>query len=364
MLKMAARGLAAACLLLFSQATWAQSPAIRYDSGRNVFLLEQWAGAAKLPADRRPEVFSVSVDAPDVPALLGRHDFEAGSLTFAPQFPLQPGVRYRAVARLPGMEPVTKIIDIPKPSVNPTTVVSTVYPTTGVLAENHLKFYIHFSAPMSRGFAYDNVLLLDESGGKIEAPFLELGEELWDRDGRRFTLFFDPGRIKRGLVSQQELGVALEQGRRYTLVIGRNWRDAAGNPLAAEHRKSILAGPADRKNVDLKAWSVKKPGAGSGDALIIAFPEPMDHALLNREMDLVDASGTPVPGIIAIGGEERTWVFTPDTAWKKGTYQIVVGAALSDLAGNMVDRPFEIDVFDSIDKQAAGAPHFIPLTIE
>ena len=34
---------------------------------------------------------------------------------------------------------------------------------------------------------------------------------------KRFTLFFDPGRIKRGLLSQQELGIALHEGKRYTL---------------------------------------------------------------------------------------------------------------------------------------------------
>ena len=37
------------------------------------------------------------------------------------------------------------------------------------------------------------------SGQAVADPFLELDEELWSTDGRRFTLLFDPGRIKRGL---------------------------------------------------------------------------------------------------------------------------------------------------------------------
>ena len=55
-------------------------------------------------------------------------------------------------------------------------------------------------------------------------------------------------------------------------------------------------------------------------------------------------------GAVAVGPEEKTWIFTPDTAWNKGSYTIRVGTALADLAGNMIDRPFEIDVFERVDQ--------------
>jgi hypothetical protein len=58
-------------------------------------------------------------------------------------------------------------------------------------------------------------------------------------------LFFDPGRIKRGLVSQQELGIVLHEGRRYTLLIEKEWKDAEGNPmLALERGEKVLTPPA------------------------------------------------------------------------------------------------------------------------
>ena len=58
----------------------------------------------------------------------------------------------------------------------------------------------YFDAPMSRGEAYRHIHLVDaKTGREVEAPFLELGEELWDGDFRRFTLLCDPGRVKRGL---------------------------------------------------------------------------------------------------------------------------------------------------------------------
>jgi hypothetical protein len=340
-----ARGALAACLLLFLQ-----SPSIRFDSGRNVFLLENWTGAAQLGAERGGDVFTVSVDAPNVPSLLGKYRIENKALIFAPQFPLQPGVSYRAVARLPGATPISTVITVPKPDMTPTTVVERIYPTNNVLPENQLKFYIHFSSPMARGSAYDHVSLVDESGKRVEAPFLELGEELWDPTGRRFTLFIDPGRIKRGLLSQQELGIALHEGKRYSLVISKNWKDAKGRLLAADSRKTFTVGPADRKTVDLKSWTIRPPRTGTRNTLTVEFPEPMDHAILEREIDVVTSAGGVIKGGVAVGPGERSWVFTPDTAWKSGTYSIRVGTALADLAGNMIDRPFEIDVFDRVEK--------------
>ena len=49
----------------------------------------------------------------------------------------------------------------------------------------------------------------------MDAPFLELDEELWSPDGTRFTLVFDPGRIKRGLKPREEAGPILEAGKSY-----------------------------------------------------------------------------------------------------------------------------------------------------
>jgi hypothetical protein len=47
----------------------------------------------------------------------------------------------------------------------------------------------------------------------------------------RLTLFIDPGRIKRGVLPLEEVGPALEEGKRYTLMIDRDLKDGTGNPL-------------------------------------------------------------------------------------------------------------------------------------
>src|SRR5262245_32177700 len=124
MLMAVARGLAAACLLLLFQTPRAvidrpyssavidrTYSSVRFDGARNLFLLENWTDAATLPPERYADVFSISVDAPDVPAMLGEYRLEGSSLVFKPQFPLQPGVRYRAVARIPGLAPISATVD-------------------------------------------------------------------------------------------------------------------------------------------------------------------------------------------------------------------------------------------------------------
>ena len=81
---------------------------------------------------------------------------------------------------------------------------------------------------MSTGDNYRHIHLLDAAGKAVESPFLEIDQELWDPECRRFTLFIDPGRIKRGLKPREDLGPVLEEGKAgFTLVIDRAWADAA-----------------------------------------------------------------------------------------------------------------------------------------
>ena len=291
---------------------------------------------------------NVYVDAagPDAPAVLGSTSVENGALVFRPRFPFRPGVKYRAVCN--GGAPV--IFEIPKPAAAPDAVVEHIYPSASVLPENQLKLYIHFSRPMSRGEAARRIALLDAKGRKLELPFLELEEELWDPEGKRLTLFFDPGRIKRGLVPHNEAGTPLEAGRRYTLVIDASWPDASGTPMREGARKTFTAGPADREPPDPGRWAVLPPRAGGREPLVLDFPEPLDNALLHRLLAVRGESG-PVAGRIAVDREERRWSFVPDNPWIRGRYRIEVGTWLEDLAGNRIGKPFDVDVFERIQRR-------------
>ena len=159
---------------------------------------------------------------------------------------------------------------------------SEIYPTSETLPENQLKLYIHFSAPMAGGDGLRFVKLLDENGNEVVDPFLSLGNAFWARDYRRYTVFFDPGRVKRGILPNEQMGRPILDGHRYTLVIDQEWRDAEGLSLAAPYRKKFIAGPPDEIPIDPEAWTVHPPAAGTREPLVVDFTEPLDRAVLIR----------------------------------------------------------------------------------
>jgi hypothetical protein len=273
------------------------------------------------------------------------------------------GVRYRAVFRPPDGPTVERVFEIPASAKSPTTVITEIYPTSQELPENTLKFYIHFSAPMSRGEAYRHIHLLDEQGNPADLPFLELREELWDPAGDRFTLLFSPGRIKRGLEPNREMGPPLVAGRHYSLVIDSAWQDGNGQPLAHEFRRSFQAIPAERRPVDLKTWRTISPPAGGRQPLQAIFPRPMDRALLDRMIQVFEPSGRKAEGAILVDRQEQRWQFTPANPWKAGVYQLRVDTALEDLAGNKVDQPFDVDVFERVEKTVRTETKTLAFTV-
>jgi hypothetical protein len=184
-----------------------------------------------------------------------------------------------------------------------------------------------------------------------DPPFLIRSGELWDRDFQRFTLFFDPGRVKRELGPSLEMGPALTEGKRYTLLIDNKWIDAEGNPLKEEFRKAFTVGPPARKPLDLDRWKIIRPPSATVEPVVVEFPQPMDRAILLRELDVLDSAGKPVEGPVAIDRDETRWKLTPTTPWKKGAYTLRVGTDTADLAGNMVGRTFEVDLFEKIDER-------------
>ena len=327
---------------------------------------------AKDPA-RIGSVFSVEAigkearEEAERPALLGsyRVDLETGAVRFRSRFPAEPGVSYRSVYRAKGSDKVTCEFSIAEAAgwAKATRVVA-ISPSGDVLPENLLKFYISFSRPMSRGEAYEHLRLLDANGKALDLPFLELGEELWDTRAERFTLLFDPGRIKTGLKPREELGPVLEAGKSYTLVVDRGWRDASGKALGADFRKAFRAGAPDLSPPDPKSWIVRAPAADTRGELSIRFPEPLDRGLLGHAFVVMDRAGKPIAGKGRVGEGETSWSFVPDAPWASGVGSIVVDTLLEDLAGNSIGRAFEVDVFERVDKKAVGKSVRIPFVVE
>jgi hypothetical protein len=300
---------------------------------------------------------------PQVPPLMGGFDVVADALRFTPQYRLRPGITYQAFFNAPaGTNHTLKIAVKAAPPLPPTRVTA-IYPSAATLPENQLRFYIRFSAPMAAGEAYQHIKLLKANGEEVKRAFLELGEELWDGTGMRLTLLFDPGRVKKGLKPREEFGPVLEPGESYRLVIDKSWKDANNQPLAAGFEKRFTAGAAIEAAVDWKAWKIEAPPAGSREALVIAFPRPLDHALLQRMIGVEGAMGKAIDGAISVTDEERRWQLVPAQPWPAGELTLVVEKTLEDGAGNNLARPFEVDVFDRVDDKPGPDYVRIPLIV-
>jgi hypothetical protein len=144
--------------------------------------------------------------------MIGTHVVAHDTLRFDPKFPPIRGTTYiarfdgKTLGALAGVSGSTAAVTatwtrelISGPA---TTSVEEVYPTTDSVPMNLLRMYVQFSAPMTVGDgAEKHVRLLDERDVVVDKAFLVAagGQELWDRDHTRLTIFFDPGRIKRDL---------------------------------------------------------------------------------------------------------------------------------------------------------------------
>ncbi len=313
-------------------------------------------------------LFAVYTATADV-AMLGTYRLQGNILRFAPQFPLEPGLAYRAEFRpslLPGKAgapPVISSFRLPPRNLTPTTIVTAVYPSSEVVPENLLKFYLHFSAPMQRGGIYEFIQLRDDKGKQVELPFLEIDEELWDSTLTRLTVFIDPGRIKRGVLPLEEIGPSLQAGKNYTLVVRQAWKDSNGAPLKAEFQKSLRVVAPDREPPDPKQWQINAPPSGSRAPLVIVFPEPMDHALTSRAISVIDATDKVIAGQVMLAQQERQWFFTPTSAWSRGLHHLRIQTTLEDLAGNNIGKAFEVDLFAGVERHLKTSAVTLPFAI-
>lgn len=324
------------------------------------FLISGWRPPPEPAGHDWSGLFAVYAGSGDTP-LLGSYAVEAGRLVFRPSYPITAGLQYRAVFQLPGARPVERVFQGPPLARTPSTRVLRVYPSIDVLPSNQLRLYIYFSAPMSRGEVATYLHILDAQGRVLRDVFLP-GEELWDPDYQRLTMTFDPGRIKRGLTSNMNLGPPIAPGQHYTLSIDGAWQDARGVPLVAPYTKSFVGGPALRTPPDPSQWHLAAPRAGTAGPLTVEFPTPMNYPLLQR-MLLVRVAGRSVAGTVSIEGQETRWRFMPLKPWASGDYQLVVDRGLEDLAGNKIGQPFDIDVFQRVTEHIVTQSVTVPFAV-
>jgi hypothetical protein len=302
-------------------------------------------------AEEWSRVFTVRVLGTDNAAnptpIAGKYGVDGDSVRFTPLFPLDPGRKYQA--RYEGAEFLSgessqlaeAIVALPAAAAAEPVHVTGIFPSSDRVPENQLRFYIHFSGPMGRRGSLEHVSLLDDRGKAVVDPFLPVDGELWNADRTRYTVFFDPGRQKRGILPNREMGFSLAAGHKYTLLIDRQWVDGNGNPLRESYRKSFLVDAPDLAPLDPKGWKITPPHEGSRDPVSVIFAEPLDHGLLMRAIG-VRRNDAPVVGDVRVDSNETRWTMTPNEPWRSGDYALIALGVLEDLAGNRIGRPFEV----------------------
>ena len=313
------------------------------------------------------EAYLRNIDQP----VAGKYEWSGDSICFLPSFPFAAGETYHAVLS-PGIFSKTDGLastslwdkselsfSIPTDTY-PQTTIESIYPESESLPENLLRMYIYFSSPMMPGEAYEHVSLRKEDGTSVEKAFLVVDQELWDSERKRLTLLFDPGRIKRDLRSNIDLGTPLQEGERYHLMIDSTWRDVHGNALEKSITKTFFVTVADRTKVSPQHWKVVSPIAGSLDDVVISFDRPMDHALALKYISIKGLSGVVSGHAQTVG--DAVWKFTPDDPWLKGEYVIEISPLLEDVAGNNLNNVFDLDLSKETRVNSAEAVA-LPLTI-
>ena len=219
-----------------------------------------------------------------------------------------------------------------------------IYPSQDTLPENILKMYFHFSEPMVEGQSLGHIYLQNKNGDTLSGIFLELLPELWNDEGTLLTLWFDPGRIKRDLIPNQQMGNPLQDGEAYTLHVSGKWKSKDGLELSESYSKKFVASKRDEIIPDINGWSLITPQSGTVSPLLIAFNDLLDFSLIQSTIQILDENKKVLAGEIQLMKEEAAIIFAPASAWKKGNYVLQVEPRLEDLAGNNLSRPFDRDL--------------------
>ena len=271
--------------------------------------------------------------------IIGEYTREQDRIVFRPIVSFTPGALYEVFYE----EQIIARFEVPFSDAEAPSVLN-IYPTTDTLPENTLKMYVSFTRPMREHVALNNITLLTEEGDTVADPFLDLKPELWNEAGDMLTLWFDPGRIKRDLIPNREMGAPLEKGNEYRMVISKGWKDKLGRQLQSSYEKVFVVVGRDSIMPDLKAWSLQLPGLESSEPLIVRLDEPLDYQLLLSTITILDEGRNIIPCKFKVDHAEQQLRIEISSLWRAGKYFLVVENRLEDLAGNNLVRPFDRDM--------------------
>jgi hypothetical protein len=283
----------------------------------------------------------------DLPDVFGRYHILEDGVRFTPYFPFERGLRYRAnfdprpFGRPEFSDTLTLEFSLPRRrSISPTRV-KHVFPSSDCLPENLLRFYVCFSNSMQRGHVCSEISLLGPDGKPAPDTLYRAPVELWDKSMQGLTILLDPGRLKRGVGPNRELGPPLKTGQVYTLAVGAGMIDLSGRQLGQTVYKHFRVTDPVREPAAVERWKITSPATGGRQPLVLTFPRPLDWALLSHKITIASTCGQPIDGEVEIDECETRWSFVPASPWAAGSYHVRVASSLEDVCGNSVTAAFD-----------------------
>lgn len=287
----------------------------------------------------------------------GNYAHENDVLSFTPAFGFSEGEDYVVrIAHPQGTQLIPFSLAVDAATVP--AAVTEIYPSGDELPENILRFYVHFSLPMRPSVAFDFIKLRDANGIVDDAAFMRFKQELWNEDRTRLTVLMDPGRIKRNVATNVELGPALLEGREYTLSVDAGWAAANGRSILAAFEKRFIVTAPLRKLPEVSNWRIATPCVGTREPLLINFDRPFDRHLLSQDIRVSTEGGQKITGEISVGEGERSWAFIPDAQWPNEQLHLDVSPTLEDVAANNFH-----DLLDQVANSAATSVESVTLPI-
>jgi hypothetical protein len=295
-------------------------------------------------------VIVVPTEAPtgdNLPDVFGRYQVLEDGVRFLPHFPFEGGLSYRATfdprpfGRAELSDVLTLEFSLPREQTALPAEVKRIFPSSDCLPENLLRFYVCFSTAMQRGRVEAEIRILGPDGEPAPDVLYRAPTELWDRSMQHLTILLDPGRLKRGVGPNRELGPPLKVGQEYTLAVGQGILDLSGRRLGETFYKRFRVTEAVRHPIAVEQWKILPPATKSRQPLMLIFPRPLDWALLSQTIIVVSANEQSLEGRIIIDQSEGRWNLTPTSPWAAGDYHVRVASILEDVCGNSVIAAFD-----------------------
>ena len=218
-------------------------------------------------------------------SILGEFESNNEYVTFIPVIPFSIGQSYDLRCK---NEIVSNLV-IPIISKSIAPKLLQIYPTTDSVPENLLKMYLKFSKPMQEvTSSLDFITVIDETNGNEVDIFLELENELWNKEHTTLTLWLDPGRIKTDLIPNKEKGLPIVNGMDYTINFSKKWKDAEGLHLEQDIVKKLVVSERNSAMPNPSEWKLELPISEFKSPLKVYFKEYMDAILCTEAIKIYE----------------------------------------------------------------------------